>query len=187
MSRLILLAVLLIGGLVALAGRRAEAQQQDLPPMTPQRHYNGIVAGEEAYLGNSLRRRGEIARQYDLNADMFWRWSGISSWYPGVFEAWPMVPGSVFGWPALNAPPRITSTSIAPPNVVVAEPRGANPAVAERKAGAEPRTAPARPAPTSSASVSGGGLLPGFVPESESAGQSKSRSPDRAAAGPRAF
>ncbi len=122
-SRSILPVVLLVAGISACDGRPAGAEQQDLPPLTPQRHYNGIIAGEEAYRDNSLRRQAEIGRQFNLSSDVYWRWSGASSWYPGVFEAWPMVPGSVFGWPANPVPPQITPTSIAPPNVVVAEPR----------------------------------------------------------------
>src|ERR1700736_73270 len=108
---------------VALAGafsaRHSSAQDlssDDLPPITPQHSYNGIVAGEEAYRFNDARRRFEGGRQFDLNADMYWRWSGASSWYPGVFEAWPLVPGSIWGWPAAASPPRITSTRpVAPP------------------------------------------------------------------------
>ncbi|HTU26163.1 MAG TPA: hypothetical protein VMF30_12235, partial [Pirellulales bacterium] len=96
------------------AAQPPSGQEQGIGPIAPQRHYNGIVAGEEAYLANDARRVAELNRQVGLNADMYWRWSGVSSWYPGVFEAWPMVPGSVFGWPAASSisPPHVSPTSV---------------------------------------------------------------------------
>ncbi len=170
MRRPILLACLTVGlGLVAGAPL-AQAQQQDLPPIAPQRHYNGIVAGEEAYQGNSARRQFEISNQFGLNADMYWRGSGISSWYPGVFEAWPIVPGNIFGYPAAVSPPRFTPTNIAPPNIVMAAPAKANGTLTkparQEPVGGRPRTV---------------GILPGFMPAPDPADLPSHHS------GPRAF
>ena len=112
MRQPILLAVLCLGLARAATAQPPSGQAQGIAPLTPQLHYNGIVAGEEAYLGNDARREGEIGRQVNLNADMYWRWSGASSWYPGVFGAWPMVPGEIFGWPAAISPPRVSPTNV---------------------------------------------------------------------------
>ncbi len=49
---------------------------------TPVRNMSGLVSGYEAWQLHDIRRRAEIGRQVDLNADMFWRWSGASSYYP---------------------------------------------------------------------------------------------------------
>jgi hypothetical protein len=170
MRRPILLVCLVVGLGSTACSSATHAQQLDLPPITPQRHYNGIVAGEEAYQGNSMRRQAEIGQQLGLNADMYWRGSGISSWYPGVFEAWPIVPGTIFGYPAAVSPPRFTPTSIAPPNIVMAAPAraigtGRNPAPQEAPRG-QPRP---------------GGILPGFAPAPEPADLPSHQS------GPRAF
>jgi hypothetical protein len=157
-----------------------------LPPMTPQRHYNGIVAGEEAYIGNSARRQAELGRQYDLNAAMYWSGSGIASWYPGVFEPWPIVPGNIFGWPAAVSPPTITPTAIAPPMVVSAAVPTARPknAAPGREVIARPNQAVMKPAPQQlpAGGNSPGGLLPGFVPTPQPADGAGVKS-----SGPRAF
>ncbi len=68
----------------------------------------------DAWYLNDIRRRAEIGRQIDLESDMYWRWSGVSSYYPGVFEAWPMVPGGIWGWPSAISPPTVSGTRMAP-------------------------------------------------------------------------
>ena len=78
--------------------------------VSPQRNFSGLVSGYEAWQLTDIRRRAEIARQVDLNADMYWRWSGASSFYPGVFEPWPMIPGNVWGWPVAVSPPVVSGT-----------------------------------------------------------------------------
>ncbi len=130
---------------------------------------NGIVAGEEGLLGERCcANAAEIGRQVNLNADMYWRWSGASSWYPGVFEAWPVVPGEIVGWPAGVSPPSVSPTNVA------RRPTGA-------WAAAQPLTRPIVQAGTRghcSRSDAGGWttstnqprLLPGFTPQAEPSG-----------------
>jgi hypothetical protein len=194
MQRPILLAVFCLCLARIAAAQPPSGQAQGLAPLTPQKHYNGIVAGEEAYLGNDARREAEIGRQATLNADMYWRWSGASSWSPGVFEAWPIVPGEIFGWPAAISPPRISPTSVRPSPIA---PDMAGPApVARRRLGpiaVPPRPQLAQPAMAAAAGDLSPGLLPGFVPQGEAtasvskpeaAGRDRLPKPSN---GPRAF
>jgi hypothetical protein len=203
MRQPILLAVLCIGLVRLAAAQPPSGQAQDIAPLTPQRHYNGIVAGEEAYLANDARRQAELGRQVNLSADMYWRWSGASSWYPGVFEAWPLVPGEIVGYSATAAPPRVSPTSVrysplAPwaagpgPGIgtraVIRRPRGepvaigsdaAVPKPVERPVAASVNPSPANP----SGEHPSTGILPGFVPQAEEAAGGDSRP----SSGPRAF
>ncbi len=82
--------------------------------VSPTRNFSGLVSGYEAWQLTDIRRRAEIARQVDLNADMYWRWSGAGSFYPGAFEPWPMVPGNVWGWPVGVSPPVVSGTRVPP-------------------------------------------------------------------------
>ncbi|HEX4144810.1 MAG TPA: hypothetical protein VHY91_15005 [Pirellulales bacterium] len=183
MRQAILFAVLCMALESVAAAQPPSGQEQGIAPLTPQKHYNGIVAGEEAYLANDARRQAEIGRQYNLIGNMYWRWSGVSSWYPGVFEAWPLVPGEIVGWPAASSisPPRLSSTNVrysplAQWGVVPSSAAGAKPApaiVAPRSQQTTGATAAdTNPSP---------GLLPGFVPQADSTDGSQPKS------GPRAF
>jgi hypothetical protein len=165
MRRLILLTTLCLCLARTAAAQPPSGQAQGILPLTPQRSYNGIVAGEEAYWANDARRTAEIGRQVNLNADMYWRWSGASSWYPGVFEAWPVVPGEIVGWPAGVSPPRVSPTNVArrPIGAWAAAPVGdLKPAPVVIAPGAKP--APGVAAGDTNPSP---GLLPGFVPQPE--------------------
>ena len=183
MRQPILLAMLCIGLARAAAAQPPSGDEQGIAPITPQKHYNGIVAGEEAYLANDARREAEIGRQFNLNGNMYWRWSGASSWYPGVFEAWPLVPGEIVGWPAAAtlSPPRMSSTSVrysplaqwsAAPSPVA----GVRPAPTI----VAPRSQQAPSATAADANPSSG-LLPGFVPQAEPTDRPQPKS------GPRAY
>jgi hypothetical protein len=169
MRQSILLAVLCIGLVRAAAAQPPSGQAQGIAPIAPQRHYNGIVAGEEAYLANDARREAEIGRQLNLNADMYWRWSGVSSYYPGVFEAWPLVPGQIVGWPAAASlsPPRFSSTNVRS-SPLAHWASVAAPAVRARLAPliVAPHSQRAQVATGPDANPSPGGL-PGFVPQAE--------------------
>ena len=111
------LAVALVG--FALSGPAAaqvypSRAQQYGRFVSPTRNFSGLVSGYEAWQLTDIRRRAEIARQVDLNADMYWRWSGAGSFYPGAFEPWPMVPGNVWGWPVGVSPPVVSGTRVPP-------------------------------------------------------------------------
>jgi len=184
MRQPILVVAVCIGLARAAAAQPPSGQEQGIAPITPQKHYNGIVAGEEAYLANDARREAEIGRQLNLNADMYWRWSGASSWYPGVFEAWPVVPGEVFGWPAAAtiSPPRRSPTSVrysplAHWAAVPSPAAGAKPALTVLA----PRSQPAPSATAADANPSPG-LLPGFAPQAEPTDR-----PQPPKSGPRAY
>jgi hypothetical protein len=187
MRQPILLTVLCIGLARAAGAQPPSGQAQDIAPIAPQRHYNGIVAGEEAYLANDARREAEIGRQFNLNADMYWRWSGVSSFYPGVFEAWPLVPGEIVGWPAGVSPPRFSSTSVRSSPLAhwasVAAPAAGFKAAPRHLA---PRSEPAPTVTAADANRSPGGL-PGFVPQAEPTDGQQPKSDPQSKNGPRAF
>jgi hypothetical protein len=90
------------------------ATGQDYASQQGPRNISGLVSGYEAWQLGDIRRRAAIGMQVDLEGDMYWRWSGVGSYYPGFFEAWPMVPGSVWGWPAGVGPPRLSPTQFMP-------------------------------------------------------------------------
>jgi hypothetical protein len=109
--------VIVLLGLAAFCRGQSSAPQVRTYPSfapAPQRNISGLVSGYEAWRLGDIRRRAAIGQQVDLEGDMFWRWSGIGSYYPGMFEAWPIVPGGNWGWPAPAAPPTVTGTRVAP-------------------------------------------------------------------------
>jgi hypothetical protein len=70
-----------------------------LPPQ--RRQYSPLDAGADAYRAEEGRRMAEIDSQLGLNNRMRYQ-SWYGSLYRGVFEAWPMVPGDIWGYPMLN-------------------------------------------------------------------------------------
>jgi hypothetical protein len=171
MQRAILLSMLGVGLVRVAAAQPPSGQAQGIEPLTPQRHYNGIVAGEEAYQANDARREADLGRQVNLNADMYWRWSGASSWYPGVFEAWPLVPGEIVGWPAAISPPQVSPTNVRPsPFAPLAVGQSARLPVVRARLTPVAVAAPTRPVQSGAGAdrnEPSGGLLPGFVPQGE--------------------
>jgi hypothetical protein len=158
----------------------------------PPRNFSGLVSGYEAWQLNDIRRRAELARQVDLLGDMYWRWSGVSSYYPGVFEAWPMVPGNIWGWPAAISPPVVSSTRVAPQfdPELAQPPAAAAPAAASPPAASAPQSREGLPTPPPNFSPG-----PELSPPAEPAPPAKRRQPPagkepstrRLTAGPRQF
>jgi len=81
---------------------RALAQAPALPERS---NYSSLDAGRDAYQQHEARRMGQINDQIGLNQRM--RMEGwISSYYPGVFQPWPMTPGYIWGYPLHLGPAR---------------------------------------------------------------------------------
>ncbi len=75
------------------------ASQAQVAAPVERSNYTSLDAGRDAYYQREALRMSQINRQIDLNQQMRWRWTGISSFYPGAFEAWPMIPGDIWGYP----------------------------------------------------------------------------------------
>ena len=94
-----------------------------------------------------------------------------SSFYPGVFEPWPMIPGNIWGWPAAVAPPIVSSTRVAP---------GVDPEFAQPQAAAPPQ-APAQPRAAKPSEETLPSPPPNFSPAPKLRPPSQSPAPKRTA------
>jgi hypothetical protein len=83
--------------IVAPLGARVATAQALATPERSQ--YTPLDAAADAMDRHEARRLGQINAQIGLNQQMRWRWTGLSSFYPGAFEAWPMIPGDIWGYP----------------------------------------------------------------------------------------
>ncbi len=80
----------------AIADRLAIA---DEPPF--RQRYDRLDASADATRLGDIERLGNLNNQLDLNNRMRAQgWMG--SYYRGVFEPWPMVPGYIWGYPILS-------------------------------------------------------------------------------------
>jgi hypothetical protein len=88
--------------LAGLVSGFSVAVAQPPPGLPPQRRqYTPVEAAFDTLYVNDARRLAEIDMQLGLNNRMrMTSWYG--SYYRGVFEPWPMVPGGIWGYPILN-------------------------------------------------------------------------------------
>lgn len=164
--------------LVAASMALPVASAQQPAPAPPK--YDGIMAGQEAYVRAEAQRHQNLATQLSANDTMAW-YAGAPTTtpyppdlesvyanypprayrpgqprlvyahrgYPGVFEAWPMVPGDIWGYPYLRrvAQPRGTVTIPTGPNGYISRPLYDSDLAARPVAPSAPQPQPAQPAP----------------------------------------
>ena len=144
LARMILV-VLIAAAVGALAHAQAPDDEADV--VIPQRRYNGLDAGDEAYERAEADRQFHIAVQQHLNDDLLYESSGLGGpWYYGGWggpyvtygsgldwygqrQAPPALPhGRVFGWADVDDAPLGAQEDVELQEVVPAPARARRPA-----------------------------------------------------------